>query len=154
MQDPGLSKARRAWIATLLVGVVLLAGYSCICLWPVTSSTIDPLETPFYGPHQANGFVHPLIYDTRGQRRAHKLIVMAAVLVVIMASFRWWESKPARRVLEMVQRVFARRRPVRRLTGSAVLLLLLAGLLAKEISSLGKTPDFSSGTYRHDGGAR
>src|SRR4051812_11801862 len=40
MQETGLSKVQRAWIATLLVGAVTLAGYGCLRHWPVTTTTI------------------------------------------------------------------------------------------------------------------
>ena len=114
MRDTGLSKARRAWISTLLVGATLVAGYLCLRYWPATTVTIDPMKTPFYGPYQANGFVHPTIDDTQGLRRAHKLIVGATLLVALLGSFRWWKTDLVRRAWSLIKALLAKRRRVRR----------------------------------------
>ena len=149
MQDNGLSKARRAWIATLLVGAAIMAGYGCVRFWPVTTITIDPLQTPFYGPYQANGFVHPS--DSRYPRaaacpqvdRRRDRAGRSPVLVPMVGN----GLGPAR--VEVHQAVVAHRRRVRRVAGGLVLLALLAVLLAKEIPSLHKTPDFHTRPGRH-----
>ncbi len=49
MPENGLSRARRAWMSTAIVAAVLSAAYLCVCYWPVTETTLDPLKTPFYG---------------------------------------------------------------------------------------------------------
>ena len=165
MRENGLSKARRAWIATLLVGATFLAGYGCLLCWPDTSFTIDPTKTPFYGPYQASGFLHPSpIHDTQGLRRAHKLIVAATVLVALLGSLRWWDTSLVRRGLSLVTALVEKRRRMRRVIGGLVLIALLAVLLANEMPSLGKTPDFTSCSsqqnvidehaHRNDSGAR
>jgi hypothetical protein len=146
MRDTGSSQARRVGIATVLVGAVLLAGYGCYCYWPVTTVTIDPLRTPFYGPYKANGFVHPSIHDTQGLRRAHKLVVAVVALVVLLGSTRWWRRALLERVCGFVKVLVIRERRARRLTGRIVLIGLLGLVLAREIPSLGKTPDLRSDT--------
>ncbi len=148
MRDTGLSKARRAWISTLLVGATLVAGYLCVRHWPATTVTIDPIKTPFYGPYQANGFIHRTIDDTQGLRRAHKLIVGATLLVALLGSFRWWKTDLVRWAWGLIKALLAERRRVRRNIGGLVIMVLLAVLLAKEMPSLRKTPDFTNCTLR------
>jgi hypothetical protein len=143
MQDAGLSPSRRAWISTLLVIAVIAAGYGCLCLWPVTTTTIDPLKKPFYGPQHANGFIHPTIYDTQGMRRAHKLVVVVVGLIALFGSVRWSQSPLFERGARLVKASLARQKRARRASGKLGLLLLFGVLLAKEIPSLGKRPDFS-----------
>jgi hypothetical protein len=143
MQETGLSRARRAGISTLLLGITLLAGYLCCRIWPVTTYTIDPLRTPFYGPYQGNGFVHPAIHDTTGLRRAHKLILGATVLIALFGSWRWWNTHLIRQARRLARSLLAQRRRVRRAVEGSMLLLLFAFVVAKEIPSLRKIPDFS-----------
>ena len=105
------------------------------------------MKTPFYGPYQASGFLHPsTIHDTQGLRRAHKLIVIATVLVALLGSFRWWDTNLVRRAWSLIKLLLAERLRVRRVIGGLVLMVLLALLLSKEIPSLRKTPDFRNCT--------
>ena len=138
MQETGLSKSRRAWISTLVVIAVLAAGYGCLCLWPVTTTTIDPLKKPFYGPQRANGFVHPTIYDTHGMRSAHKLVVIVVGLAALLGWARWWRSPLVAAGTRLFKELIAGKKRW------LALLLIFGLILAKELPSLGKTPDFTS----------
>jgi hypothetical protein len=144
MQDAGLRASRRAWISTLLVIALIAAGYGCLCLWPVTTTTIDPLKKPFYGPQRANGFIHPTIYDTQGMRRAHKLVVVVVGLIAFVGTIRWWQSPLFKSSARLLKHLMAWQKRARWAWGKLALLLLFGLLLAKEIPSLGKTPDFSN----------
>jgi hypothetical protein len=143
MQDAGLSKSRRAWISTLLVIAIIAAGYACLCHWPVQTTTINPLKRPFFGPERGNTFVHPTIYDTSGMRRAHKLVVLVVGLFALFGGIRWWRSPLFLKGVRLMKEWLARQRRARWAWGRFALVSLFAVILAKEIPSLGKSPDFT-----------
>ena len=131
------------WRATLV------AGYLCVRHWPATTVTIDPIKTPFYGPYQANGFIHRTIDDTQGLRRAHKLIVGATLLVALLGAFRWWKTDLVRWAWGLIKALLEKRPKGQADNGGGlVIVVLLAVLLAKEMPSLRKTPDFTNCTLR------
>lgn len=129
---------------TLVVGAAALLGYVCLRLGgPPAETRLNPEASPWHGPQQANAFLHPVLYNTAGQRWGYRLILALLAAAVLIATVR-----PLRAALASVASLAAA--PLRRLprlrpfSNRWVGLLLLALLAVPVLPSFRKCPDFSA----------